>query len=67
MLLTIIIYLLTNDLHNKDDKWEVALFIIYIYIYIHILMWIKIEITHNKAQADGQKQMDTIKPVSLHL
>ena len=30
-------------------------------------MWIKIEITHNKAQADGQKQMDTIKPVSLHL
>ena len=27
MLLTIIIYLLTDDLHNKDDKWEIALFI----------------------------------------
>ena len=46
MLLAIIIYLLTDDLHNKDDKWEVALFIrflkvivyenyIYIYIYIY--------------------------------
>ena len=47
ILLTIIIYLLIDDLHNKDDKWEVALFIrfskvivyenyIYIYIYIYI-------------------------------
>ena len=43
MLLTIIVYLLTDDLHNKDIKWEVALFIRfskvivyenYIYIYI---------------------------------
>ena len=46
-LLTIIVYLLTDDLHNKDIKWEVALFIrfskvivyenyIYIYIYIYV-------------------------------
>ena len=47
MFLTIIIYLLTDDLHNKDDKREVALFIIFskiivyenfIYIYIYILV-----------------------------
>ena len=46
ILLTIIIYLLIDNLHNKDDKWEVALFIRfskvivyenYIYIYIYIL------------------------------
>ena len=47
MLLTIIIYLLINDLHNKNYKWEVVLFIrfskvivyenyIYIYIYIYL-------------------------------
>ena len=52
MLLTIIIYLLTNDLHNKNDKWEVVLFIRfskvivyenyrYIYIYIYIINKVK--------------------------
>ena len=49
MFLTIIIYLLIDDLHNKDDKWEVALFIrfsevivyenLYIYIYIYKVKW----------------------------
>ena len=49
-LLTFIIYLLTDDLHNKDYKWEVALFIRFskvivyeniIYIYIYIINKVK--------------------------
>ena len=49
MLLTIIIYLLTDDLHNRDIKWEVVSFIRfskvivyeYIYIYIYIINKVK--------------------------
>ena len=47
MLLTIIIYLLTDDLHNRDIKWEVVSFIrfskviAYEYIYIYIINKVK--------------------------
>ena len=49
-LLTIIIYLLTDDLYNKNVKWEVASFIRFskvivyenfIYIYIYIINKVK--------------------------
>ena len=46
-LLTIIIYSLTDNLHNKDVKWEVALsvrfskVIVYEYIYIYVINKVK--------------------------